>query len=304
MKQKLVGEVIYYCRKDKKISQTQLSKGLCSISTLSRIESGERSVDSLLVENLLQRLGKSSEQFEFVLDYVDFKLSNLRYEIMVNLNNRNDDLVNEQLNTYRELADSASKIHLQFISMVEIELLMRENANSKQLNEKARKVVKLTIPDFTMDQPSGISNYSLYEVRCILHTILTMESIQEQCALIGDLYHYVEINYDSILLGMVGPEILYHYARILLQCKEYQKAIDYCDTGIAIIQKAKSFMCCADICYVQACAIYQLIDDASLKDSRLVLKAQERIRQAYWTYMMEGNQDMISKIEQTWKELI
>lgn len=304
MKQKLVGEVIYNCRKNEKISQTQLSKGLCSISTLSRIESGERSVDSLLVENLLQRLGKSCEQFEFVLDYVDFKLSNLRYEIIVNLNNQKNDLVREQLALYSELEEKSNKIHIQFISMVELELLTRESADRSTRYKKALETIQLTIPDFSLEHLNEEYCLSLFEVRSILLLILSMESVEQKKELLGQLYTYIESKYDSVLLGMIGPDVLYYYANILLNIGDYKAAIDYCETGITMIQKAKTFMRCADICYVQACAISELLKSTKQENKELFDKAKDRMRQAYWTYSMEDNFDMMKKIEATWKELI
>ena len=53
MKEVIVGEVLRKCRLEKGITQKELCEGICSISTLSRIENGEqhptRSVFNMLV---------------------------------------------------------------------------------------------------------------------------------------------------------------------------------------------------------------------------------------------------------------
>lgn len=49
-----LGNFISLQRRKRGISQKDLSKGIISIATLSRIESGERTVDKLIVDTLLQ----------------------------------------------------------------------------------------------------------------------------------------------------------------------------------------------------------------------------------------------------------
>lgn len=66
-----VGSVVLYYREKRNLSQTQVCEGICNEMTMSRIETAGREFDSLISETLLERLGKTSNRFEFVLNDED-----------------------------------------------------------------------------------------------------------------------------------------------------------------------------------------------------------------------------------------
>jgi transcriptional regulator with XRE-family HTH domain len=76
-----IGSAISYFRDTYHISQSKLCKGLCSVSTLSRIEAGERDIDAFLLEIFLERLGKIPYQFELILTDFDYEAYQSRKEI-------------------------------------------------------------------------------------------------------------------------------------------------------------------------------------------------------------------------------
>lgn len=67
MRERTIGDLLYRRRVERNITQKQLCDGLCSVQTLSKIESGERIPDVFLLEYLLQRLGLSPDDWEIVL---------------------------------------------------------------------------------------------------------------------------------------------------------------------------------------------------------------------------------------------
>ena len=88
MKERTIGDLIYRSRVDRNITQKQLCDGLCSVQTLSKIESGERMPDVFLLEYLLQRLGLSSDDLEIVLFEDEFREIELRDSIEEKIQNR------------------------------------------------------------------------------------------------------------------------------------------------------------------------------------------------------------------------
>ena len=69
-----LGIVLQNLRMEQGISQKELSQGLCSVSTLFRIESGERMPDQMLFDSLVSRLGKDSVKWELILKENDKRL--------------------------------------------------------------------------------------------------------------------------------------------------------------------------------------------------------------------------------------
>ena len=71
---KSLGKILQRLRKEQGMNQEELSRGLCSISTLSRFESGEREPYQILFESLVSRLGKDSTKWEMILRENDKRL--------------------------------------------------------------------------------------------------------------------------------------------------------------------------------------------------------------------------------------
>ena len=77
-----IGYYIKRIRQEKGISQEALYKGLCSRSTIHRIESGEQNPNFFTAINLLQRLGLDESSFLIPLGPRDFEICNLQKEIV------------------------------------------------------------------------------------------------------------------------------------------------------------------------------------------------------------------------------
>ncbi|MCD7822757.1 MAG: helix-turn-helix domain-containing protein [Oscillospiraceae bacterium] len=56
-----IGSLIKTCREDKNITQEELCNGICTASTLSRIESGKFNSNTSILARLLERLGLSAD---------------------------------------------------------------------------------------------------------------------------------------------------------------------------------------------------------------------------------------------------
>ena len=65
--------MVYSLRCEKKMSQKELARGVVSIAELSRIENGTKEVSSLILETLLQRMGKSLDRLEYVVSNDEYR---------------------------------------------------------------------------------------------------------------------------------------------------------------------------------------------------------------------------------------
>ena len=69
-----VGEILRFYREKYNLNQNDVCAGICSVSTLSKIENGSKEADSLILETLLERIGKEVLQFEMILNDYDYSL--------------------------------------------------------------------------------------------------------------------------------------------------------------------------------------------------------------------------------------
>lgn len=117
-----LGELIFFCRKIQKVSQYDLCSGLCSVSTLSRMEHGEIDIPILLAQALLQRLGVDIDRFELLLGEQEYKYFAQR-QIIEDALHREDILQAEQeLVRYQEMM-AQENLHQQYVKFLNAKLL-------------------------------------------------------------------------------------------------------------------------------------------------------------------------------------
>jgi transcriptional regulator with XRE-family HTH domain len=69
-----LGDIIRMTRKSLSITQEQLSEGICSIETLSRVESGKQNPSKEVYELLMERMGRIKDRAYSMLSVSDFKI--------------------------------------------------------------------------------------------------------------------------------------------------------------------------------------------------------------------------------------
>nr|MCR5753768.1 helix-turn-helix domain-containing protein [Acetatifactor sp.] len=81
MREIFIGELIRKKRKELKLSQADLSFGICDISTLSRIENKHQTPTRNVLNALLERLGVSDERFYAAVTAEEMRINQLYTEI-------------------------------------------------------------------------------------------------------------------------------------------------------------------------------------------------------------------------------
>ena len=76
-----IGEIIREQRNRRNISQEELCFGICSVTTLSRIENGNQKPSLKVEEALLERLGHSTDNLIIYADDNEIKKHRLEDEI-------------------------------------------------------------------------------------------------------------------------------------------------------------------------------------------------------------------------------
>ena len=96
------GAILSYYRKKYDLALEQVCDGICSVSTLSRLEDGSRCADSLTSSLLLERIGKQICQFELLFNDADYELWLARESIIKNMQRKEYEQVRQELVRYRK----------------------------------------------------------------------------------------------------------------------------------------------------------------------------------------------------------
>lgn len=239
-----VGDMIREARERQKYSQEELCYGICTASTLSRIENGVQVPGKKILEGLMQRLGIVDRIYNSYLSREEME----RYEIEEHLTrclarkeyNHAEEYVNILEIMLKDISrrEYGIKLEEQYIRFARILIQKNRGESTQRILEQLLDAIRITIPDFdgmhinarllTFHEISILNN-----IGCAYHA---MGKVWDALRLLFELKEYIEkhaahdeelsVKYLMILQNLsswMGQEG--HYEDALELC---QKGIDYC----------------------------------------------------------------------------
>ena len=207
-----LGKLLKNIRTEENISLNDLSLGLMSVSQLSKVESGERTIDKNIRDRLLERLGIAKEIYENLLDICDYEEWDYKRKILSAIRGKKPQKASHFLAEYETKLKPADKINHQFILAMRGEVLKQENISGEALADCYQKAILLTIPE-----PEKIWQekrpLSALEINLLLEG-LYYGSETEHLHKYRVLMDYVENGYfDQITKAKIYPKIAYYYLK-------------------------------------------------------------------------------------------
>lgn len=185
-----MGIYIGQIRTYEKVTLQQLSQGLCSVAYLNRVEHGEREVDKLLTDTLLQRLGKPVNLFIRFLDTKEIESFKQRELIQNKLKDCKLNEASQLLEKYSECERGI--LHQQFIQISRINLRYLKGESISSLSNQALEALLLTQPEYGA---TPLSNMFLSRNECYLYqAYLKLRGLQDGLSSVINEY-YELLNY-------------------------------------------------------------------------------------------------------------
>ena len=228
-----IGDVIRKSREDLKISQEELSFGICSTSNLSRIENGAQIPSRITYEALMQRLGQSSEVFPSFFNERELETFRLKHQI-------NQYIMDSKYDSAEKLLaklDGASQERLivQLVKYVEA-ILYRERGGAPNIVlEKFQEVAKMSIKCIS---PQSIPRQVLTrdELYMLNNLAFAHYDLGEHAIGIEYLYSvkkFIEKHVvDDKGISPIYTMILYNLSKLVGLDGNIEEAIKLCDVGI------------------------------------------------------------------------
>lgn len=234
-------------RRERGLTQIQLSEGICSTDTLSRIERGERVPSRWVFEQLMQRLGENPKNyFTDVVTTEDKKIADLKSELRDLLYVSLHDLPSiksDQCNRKRidELIEKMEQDKA-FVTKENQQFLMRSKAslalvleNYDDVYKYAMEALRVTRPNFDEDkiEEYALSLDEIWLVNQVAIAHFHFGSIEKSTDIFFELQVAIEKRYID------GDEMIYTYSTLLYNLsknlgilKRYEECLDICDKGI------------------------------------------------------------------------
>lgn len=233
-------QVIKTMRKQQKISQSELCRGLCSVSVLSRIEKGEKQGDRMLLEALFERLGTTLLYWEKILNNNDIKLYQMQMQIEMLLEEEQLEQVEILLTQYEDFRGVNEPLHKQYKTWTQARVLQLKG-NIKESLQKIKEAFSYTFSEFNEKQFEIKNYYLCYQELQIYFMWLQLEREyrnREITVCLEKLLQYVEERTkDEHYLSQLTPVLFYEIANIKFQENYLEEAYFFCNKGLNIQRK-------------------------------------------------------------------
>lgn len=292
-----IGNALLHYREKAKLSQLQLCEGICNEMTISRIETGDREFDSLISETLLERLGKTTNRFEFVLNDEDYECYQLREKIVAAMNDREFEKVKEYIAKYRRDIPTSHILHEQFLLFYEALVMKAENQSEKEIVNLLYKAIGLTRRDFR-EQATRIRLYSGIEIK-IIYELFLYENYSFET--LRPLFEFMGEMYDEQMKQKFLLPFFYQFGKRYLQEENWSELDRIADDACEFLQSGRNYFYLLDFYFMKLSAEYHLYRNTECWHKKRI-QLIERCNEIYYMSMTIENQCIMKKTEEFCKE--
>lgn len=269
-----IGYYIRRIRKERGICQEVLYEGLCSRSTLHRIESGEQQPGLFVASQLLQRLGLDESSFLLPLGPQDFEISNLQKEIIsLNAQSRFAEAL-EKIARLETLVVPQDKLAQQFI--LRAKALAGYECDGKRCpydyptqRQMLMQALELTCAGINLENMSGflLGEDETKIINQIAITYSEEGKHRQAIEIYRQLIRYVESHFpDCEVRQVMLPLTAYNYSRLLGLERRYEEAIEVAELGRQCCVKYNKCRMLGGLLLNIACCLHELGKDEKSKE--------------------------------------
>lgn len=256
-----IGAAIQYFRESYGITQGKLCKGLCSVATLSRIEAGERDVDSLLLETLLERLGRMPNQFELILTDFDYLIYQDRIDIKNLIRDKNCEKAYEILEKYEQMTASKGSTHIQFVVYCRALLNELRGGAVEETIDLLMEAITYTVPDFKTYKIMDyyLSSNELGIIIDIIQRMILAGIIDRAKGILEQVLEYLELQALSEDTNQTYTKVAVIACKLHITEGYIAKALEMCDKGLEKSKGSRRMDNLGDLYYIKAKTTEELL---------------------------------------------
>lgn len=256
-----IGSKIREERIRQKLSQEELSYGICAVSTLSRIETGMQKPGLKMEEALLERLGCSTENLVFFASEEEVLKHSLEVDMNFKLTRHEVD-IKEEMEKYEKLIAEkgpSSNLEKQYYMMVKASYDSYVGGKSpEQCYEMLKKALLLTMPDFKMRRLYGIRLMTLTEINILNNMAIKLYEMQSTGLAMKYMYFLVDyLERDNISKDVIVkryPMLLVNLAKLETKVRDFRQVLFLCQKGIRFCKEYGRLVPLAEFYYYKAVA--------------------------------------------------
>lgn len=232
----VVGDFLRETRLRKGYTQEEVSYGICTTASLSRIENGAQKPGRLILEKLFERLGTENNLFNSFVSREEMELYAAIQELIRNVTDAEIDKIHKQILVVKKLTENTSDLERQCLLFAKGELIKRKEKDYQTAMQWLMKAIHITLPDFDGENPLRNNLLTFDEIMIINGiAILHAKSGNVMTAIQLDMWlkDYMEDKVvDGIMKTVKYPMILYNLSNWFGNMKCHREAYMMADQGI------------------------------------------------------------------------
>lgn len=237
MRREEIGKLVSYERNKKKMAVKTLSQGICSETSILRLERGERIPDFFLVERIMERLGKSMNKVEFLYDEQTYEIYYLRELIEKYILQKEYEEAEGALHYYERLQEAGEPLHIQYICKMQAVLAKKQGKDVEVEESILKKAIEQTMQGFLL---KNLEEYALGEEEIILLLMYLqisgkdgkMEILQYS----EEILRYIEYTFsDEEVLANIYCKAVWIFVKELKRENRIQEAMLLCVKSVDLL---------------------------------------------------------------------
>ncbi len=303
-----VGDVIRLTRKAAGITQEQLSDGICSVETLSRIENGKHAVKRETYSQLMAKMGRDTSRCYALCMSKDMELLEERIWLEDALSKFDYREADRYLSILkRKIADTP--MNQQYIARIEGLLDYRnKRIDAEEWIKREENAIRLTVPEYEkylfIEKKEDAFPFTELEILTLM-SLANAYSVNEQPDIAIRIYDALLLGLEEEYMDFISVRKLrmvinFNYIRSLEQQDKYQEALD---KGKKLLENAIKF----DYGRMIPMALVAIVWDMNKiieKDSNAneILEIKRKLRQAYYIAAARNDRVNVNIIKNYYKE--
>lgn len=175
----VVGDFLRETRIRKGYTQEEVSYGICTTASLSRIENGAQKPGRLFLEKLFERLGTENNLFNSFVSREEMELYSAIQNLIRDITDEDVTKLKEHISLVENLATDASELEHQCLYFAKGELARQKDKDDKKAMEMYMKAIHITLPDFDGKSPLR-NNLLTFDEIMIINSISILYSNDEK----------------------------------------------------------------------------------------------------------------------------
>lgn len=239
MNERKINELLYLLRVEKKVKQKKLCWGLCSQGTYCRYEYGERMPDSLLLNAIMQRMGKSTDKLTTILSIGEYQYYLWKRKALAAVSQEDMDELDHLLKEPIASKFTINKVlQKQFLYRMQALVAYYKDGDISKGISLLERAIDLTIPNLQYHSLDWFQ-ISIDEMHIMLELAnfrIKGKRSEETETMLFQIVEYAEKNYDDYEAKVkVLPRAVKLLYPLLMEKERYEEAMKLCKKAVDLL---------------------------------------------------------------------